>query len=687
MTDMANGDTLLLGVDTGGTYTDAVLIDEARMPDGPVSVIAKAKALTTRDNLARGVGEAIAAVMAESAAAARDVGMVALSTTLATNALVEGQGGRVALVMIGFSPRDLERQGLAEALGQDPLFQLPGGHDAMGAEVAALDPSILEEGLANLDVGGFAVCGHFAVRNPAHEIMVRELIRERTGLPVTCSHELSAQVGGPKRALTALLNARLIGMIDRLIGGVEDLLIDRGVRAPLMVVRGDGSLVSASFARQRPIETILSGPAASLVGAGWLTGADEAVVSDIGGTTTDIAVLSEGRPKIDASGAEVGGLRTMVEAVAMRTHGLGGDSEVTLSERGLQASLTLGPRRVIPASLLAHSHPDLVCETLKRQIEAGRVGDLEGSFYVLLRPDAGGFDGVDAGLIDRLAEGPIPADKLLRSRMDRMAAKRLVNRGIVGRSGLTPSDASHVLGTQTGWHAEAAQLACALFARRRGNDGRAVALDPHSLAQMIIDRLTRRSAELILEATLAEDGFEGVALAQSLIAKAALNGHRGLTVPTISLAPPLIGLGASAPTYYPAIARMLQAESRVPDHADVANAVGAVVGGIRLTQSTIITQPVEGVFRAHLPDGPQDFTEEQMAESALSTTLESLLSQAAHDAGAAEVQLSHSVERREAEVEGHRTLIETTITVTASGRPRRVIDTEKPALPSGFAGV
>ncbi|MEM7176716.1 MAG: hydantoinase/oxoprolinase family protein [Pseudomonadota bacterium] len=687
MTDTANGEALLLGVDTGGTYTDAVLIDEARMSDGSTSVIAKAKALTTRDDLARGVGEAIDSVMADSLADARDVAMVALSTTLATNALVEGQGGRVALVMIGFDPRDLERQGLADALGQDPLFQLPGGHDAMGNEVSALDLSVLENGLAGVDVGGFAVCSHFAVRNPAHEITVRDLIRKRIGLPVTCSHELSAQVGGPKRALTALLNARLIGMIDRLIAGVENLLTDRGIKAPLMVVRGDGSLVSASFARQRPIETILSGPAASLVGAGWLTGAADAVVSDIGGTTTDIAVLSAGRPKIDAAGAEVGGLRTMVEAVAMRTHGLGGDSEVGLSDRGLQARLTLGPKRVIPTSLLAITHPGLVCETLKRQIDSGRAGDLDGCFYVLLRPEVAGFDGADASLIESLAEGPVPADKLLRGRMDRMAAKRLVTRGILGRSGLTPSDASHVLGSHTSWNGEAARLACTLFARRRGNDGKAVAPDPNTLAQMIIDRLTRRSAELVLEATLAEDGFEGTALAQSLLARAALNGHRGLTVPSISLSPPLIGLGASAPTYYPEIAHMLRAESRIPDHADVANAVGAVVGGIRLTRSATVTQPTEGIFRAHLPDGPRDFTDEAAAEEALAEELTSRLRQAAYDAGAGEIELSRSIERREAEVEGHRTLIETTMSVTASGRPRRALEARKPNLPSGFAGV
>src|SRR5690606_13092405 len=116
----------------------------------------------------------------------------------------------------------------------------------------------------------------------------------------TMSHELSARLGGPRRALTTLLNARLIAMIDRLVAATEGFLAARGIAAPLMVVRGDGALVSAAFARLRPIETILSGPAASLVGARHLTGLDAAVVSDIGGTTTDVAVLDRGRPPLRA---------------------------------------------------------------------------------------------------------------------------------------------------------------------------------------------------------------------------------------------------------------------------------------------------------------------------------------------------------------------------------------------------
>ena len=141
------------------------------------------------------------------------------------------------------------------------MLFLGGGHDVHGHETP-LDMAPLEEALPRLagEVSAFAVAGYFAVRNPAHELRVRDLIRERTGLPVTCSHELSSRLGGPRRALTTLLNARLVTMIDRLVGASARFVEARGIRAPLMVVRGDGALISAAEAtlqadRDDPLRT------------------------------------------------------------------------------------------------------------------------------------------------------------------------------------------------------------------------------------------------------------------------------------------------------------------------------------------------------------------------------------------------------------------------------------------------
>ncbi|MEY3960502.1 MAG: hypothetical protein RIR14_1156, partial [Pseudomonadota bacterium] len=608
-----------LGVDTGGTYTDAVIVDEAAD-----KVIGKAKSLTTRQDLALGIGRAVDAAIEGAGIAARDVALVSLSTTLATNALVEGQGGRVALVFIGFDAGDLERGGLVEALKGDPVILLDGGHTHAGTEAASLDIAGLEPQLLELrdSVMGFAVAARFATRNPAHEVAARDAIRRVTGRPVTCSHELSANLNGPKRALTAVLNARLIGMIDRLVTACERHLDQVGIAAPLMVVRGDGALISASMVRERPIETILSGPAASIVGARWLTGAPDALVSDIGGTTTDVALLRGGLPEIDPAGARVGGFRTMVEAVAMRTTGLGGDSEVHLKTDGLLGGLRLGPRRLMPVSLLAVDHGAMVHATLDRALSTETAGEFDGRFVVPMGGNAGGLNAREATVLARITQ-PMPLAAALTSRIEVAALERLVARGLVMLSGVTPSDASHVLGRLDSWDSTAAAKALKLLARRRNGAGDRFATDGETLATAIIDQLTAQTVDCLLEAAFDEDdAFDGQAsevLARHSLMTAGLKHHRGVVELTARLGVPVIGLGASAPSYYGAVGKVLGCEMILPEHAGVANAIGAVVGQVSQKVTGIVTSPAEGRYVAHLPDALQTFSSATDALAALET--------------------------------------------------------------------
>ncbi|WP_299564443.1 hydantoinase/oxoprolinase family protein [uncultured Sulfitobacter sp.] len=662
---------LLLGVDTGGTYTDAVILRDE------VEVIASAKALTTRHDLAIGVGAAVRAVLAQSGVAAGDIGLASLSTTLATNALVEGQGGRVALIYIGFRKRDLEAHGLAAALKGDPSIVLEGGHNHAGAEAAPLD----EEGLRDFltahgaGVGGFAVAAQFATRNPAHEVRAMALVAEMTGRPVSASHQLSAKLNGPKRAMTAVLNARLIGMIDRLIGRAEDTLIDLGIHAPLMVVRGDGALISAAQARERPIETILSGPAASIVGARWLTGATDALVSDIGGTTTDVALLRGGRPAIDPSGARVGPYRTMVEAVAMRTTGLGGDSEVHFLTEGLAGGVTLGPGRVVPVSLVAMDAPEMVHRVLDAQLRNALPGEHDGRF---VRAVAGqtveGLAGREEGLLGRIGDGVHPLGDVLRSRIETGALARLVARGLVQVSGATPSDAAHVLGWADAWDAEAAEKALALFARRRTGSGDRLAQTPQEMAKLIVAQVHDQTALALLEAAFAEEdadfGSAPETLARHVLIQRGLGGHRGLVRIETGLGVPVVGLGASASTYYPAVGERLGTRMILPEHAGVANAIGAVVGRVTMRKIGTITSPGEGKFRVHLVDGPIDFSRSEEAMTHLEGILRRDAIAAADAAGAQDVHVSVNRDVRTAGVEARDVFVEAQVTVEATGRPR-----------------
>jgi N-methylhydantoinase A/oxoprolinase/acetone carboxylase beta subunit len=660
-----------LGVDTGGTYTDAVILDETAE-----CVIGSAKSLTTRADLAIGVGGAVDNALAQSGIAAKDIALVSLSTTLATNALVEGQGGRVALIFIGFDAADLARGGLTEALKGDPVVSIAGGHDHAGGQAAPLDLDALEPVLADLgpQVMGFAVAARFATRNPAHEIAVRDAIRRMTGRPVTCSFELSADLNGPKRALTAVLNARLIGMIDRLICAVEGHLAAIGIDAPLMVVRGDGALISAAMVRERPIETILSGPAASIVGARWLTGADDALVSDIGGTTTDVALLRGGLPEIDPMGARVGGFRTMVEAVAMRTSGLGGDSEVHLQTEGLTGGLRLGPRRLIPVSLLGADHAAMVHGALDRALANDAVGEFDGRFVLpMLGAQQSGLSAREAAVLARIT-APMPMAACLSSRLEVAALSALVARGLVMIAGVTPSDAAHVLGMQSGWDAEAARKALTLAARRRTGAGERFAADPETLARRVIDQLTQQTVDCLLEAAFAEDsafaGQDEAVLARHPLTRAGAARHSGVIKTTLTLGVPVIGLGASASTYYGAVGAALGAQMILPQHAGVANAIGAVVGQISQRAAATITSPAEGRFTANVLGDLVHFSDQTAALTAVETALSADATAAARRAGAADVRLSVTRDIREADVEGRKMFIEARVTVTASGRPR-----------------
>ncbi|MEM8536287.1 MAG: hydantoinase/oxoprolinase family protein, partial [Pseudomonadota bacterium] len=570
---------------------------------------------------------------------------------------------------------DLGRAGLAEAMRGDPVIRLAGGHTHAGAEAAAFAADDLAAALDALAPGitGFAVASSFATRNPGHEIAARDMIRARTGLPVSCSHDLSQALNGPKRALTAVLNARLIGMIDRLIRACQAHLDSTGIDARLMVVRGDGALISADVARDRPIETILSGPAASVAGAQWLTGATDALISDIGGTTTDVCLLQDGRPRIDPRGAQVGPFRTMVEAVAMRTTGLGGDSEVHV-QPGLDGGLRLGPRRAMPISLAAMQFPEVVHAALDHALGQEIAARDAGTFIVPMWDTLpSGLDAKEAVIADRLSAGPLPLNKAVRSRMESPALARMLARGQVLQAAVTPSDAAHVAGLTDAWDDAAAAKALALFARKRTDAGQPIAADTQAMAQMIIDQLTAQTVTCLLQSAFAEDDLnweDPVGLAAHPLTRAGLDRHAGVVAVNLSLGVPVIGLGASAGTYYGAVGERLGTQMIVPDHAGVANAIGAVVGQVRMQASGTITSGGDSAYIAHLPDGPQSFGQLEDALKALRDVLQDQASRHVRAAGVDDVHFAENLDLQEIDVDGRRMFIEAAVRIIASGRPR-----------------
>ena len=661
---------IMLGLDTGGTFTDAALVDTTKN-----HVVGKAKSLTTRADLAIGVGDAMAQALTAFDGDAKDVSLVCLSTTLATNAVVEGVGGRVGLVFIGFDDDILSRGGLAQAVGQDPVLHLAGGHRPDGGQQAPLDVRRLQVSAEELapHVSAFAVASHFATRNPAHEKQAKEILRELTGLPVTCSHELSSSLGGPRRALTAMLNARLIGLLEKLVAATQARMDSLGLTCPLMVVKGDGSLLEADFARSRPVETVLSGPAASLAGAAFLAGTKTALVSDIGGTTTDIALLHNGTPRLSDDGANVGGWRTMVEAAHIRTSGLGGDSEVRPVSRGRAGGLHLGPRRAIPLSLLAQDWPELKTH-LKTQLDAPIAQATDARFVVPVFADGipTWLTRSEAKLAELISQtGPAPVAEIAATQVALGAVDRLIGRGLISLCSFTPTDAAHVTGSFTSFDSEAAELGARLMARQKTGLGEALASEALDIAQLTLAELARQSAMRIMDAALAEDGHGENSFSSSPLLSARLtagDNEAELVSMQTSLSVPLIALGASAATHYPAIAKLLKADLIVPENADVAGAVGAAAGSVRQRIMLVITQPSDGTFRLHLPAGPKDFSTQDSALATGQQAAREIAEDRARAAGAKQVDSTVSHTIKEVELGGGKTLfVEAQIQAEATG--------------------
>jgi len=282
------------------------------------------------------------------------------------------------------------------------------------------------------------------------------------------------------------------------------VLSEESIDAPLMIVKGDGSLMKAEIALEYPVETILSGPAASVVGAGFLTGLEDFVVADMGGTTTDVAVVSGGRPVISGEGALVGAWRTMVQAVDVRTSGLGGDSEVHFDR---QHRLCVGPRKAMPLSLLAHSFPAALAQLRS-------IADLE---RLPAYPTQFAFRNPDRALPDHLSTverrvwgalglGAAPSIGGRAQRRWARGAAPSRRRGLATLAAFTPSDAMHVLDRQQGWSREAAECGARILATEERNARAArAAVSPQAICERIYEHVVCESGRVLLAAALAQD--------------------------------------------------------------------------------------------------------------------------------------------------------------------------------------
>ena len=573
----------LLGIDTGGTYTDGVLFDQDTR-----QVIATAKTLTTKHDLAECILKVLDDLLPDDPGQVR---LVSISTTLATNAIAEGKGRPVALFLLGYDPELVKRFQFEGHFATSNYTYFQGGHNLHGEEQTPLESDAIREKAVSLrgEVEAFAVSGYFSPLNTSHEERAFQIISEATGLPVVLGHQLSTKLNSIQRATTACLNASLLSILQDFIQAMRRSLDERRIEAPLMVLRGDGALMSSQMGERRPVETVHSGPAASAIGGRFLANLDLALVIDIGGTTTDLAVVDRGQVKVSEEGTTVGPYRTAVQAAKVRSIGLGGDSFIGFN---LEDRLTVGPARVTPISYLAYKDPR-VAQDLKRlpHREHKKLTPDHIEYWFLQREPRRLVQNDRAReVIDMLRQGPLALPDILE-RMGlyhplQFGGQALISQEIIGRAALTPTDLLHLNGLYDPWDKNVAEIAAGLFSR---------------IAKLEVDELIERVMTIIAERIAAEvvsfisakslerapeyvdpDDLGLWLFEENLYQKHPYLGSK------IALKIPIIGIGAPAKIFLPRVAEILHTELIVPDHFQVANAVGAVAGSVMVNEEAWI---------------------------------------------------------------------------------------------------
>jgi len=649
-----------LGIDAGGTYTDAVIYD---FPGD--SVLAKAKAPTTRWDFTIGIEQALDQLPED---ALRRVGLVSVSTTLATNAIVEGRGQKVGLLVLPpyglFDDADIPHA---------PKATLSGMLEITGEEREPLDEDQIRrtarEFADQRHVAAFAVSGFAGAVNPAHELAVKRIVVDETGLPVTCGHELSGMLNFRARALTAVLNASIIGNLARFLRETEEALRRREIDAPVMVVKGDGSLMSARTARERPVETAYSGPAASVAGARYLTNEKNATVIDIGGTTTDTAALTDGAVRTCEEGSRIGGWKTHVHALDMRTVGLGGDSVIALSKR----ELAVGPARVAPVAWMGAECGDgnETLRYLERNLD-DFCEDTAGTAICVATGDGGDFRATDQErlILERLAERPHSLSELASrtgaGHWKLLRINRLEDNHLIQRCGLTPTDLLHVSGEFTRWDVETARRMCALFAEIAGQS-------VESFIERVMERVVRSlSLELLkkqIDREIDPKAMDDCRACGVLMENVFRGGAPEFDV-KIQLKRPVIGIGAPVHFFLPRAAAVLNAEVIFPPHADVANAIGAITSLVVITRKVHIRPDELGHYAVEGLPGTPSFSKLAEADAFARAELARAVCDEARYAGTSETGIAiETTDRISADAAGVEVFLERVLTGTLKGRP------------------
>ncbi len=340
------GKAMIIGLDVGGTHTDAVLL-------GDRGLIREFKVRTAQEDLFQTVLTCLEKIT--EGIDPENIRRAVLSTTLTTNAIVQGKNQPVGMIVSagpGIDP-ELFRT-------NEHYFCVSGSVDHRGREIIPVNREEIVSVAQHLKREGlrtFGVVGKFSVRNPAHELMIRDILQDMLGNDadrIFMGHQISGNLSFPRRIATAYLNATVFPVHKNFFSAVVKSLAQKGLQIPIHLLKADGGTMNFGASIDFPGQTLLSGPSASVMGATVFAGGNgDSLVLDIGGTTTDMAILADHVPLLNPLGISLGDFNTLIRSLETRSIGIGGDSHVRIHN----GEILVGPDRVGPAMAYGGSVP------------------------------------------------------------------------------------------------------------------------------------------------------------------------------------------------------------------------------------------------------------------------------------------------------------------------------------------
>ncbi len=665
-----------IGIDTGGTCTDAVIYDLENN-----EILASAKALTTKEDLKIGIENVLQKMPQDLLDQCRQI---ALSTTLATNACVEDKGGHGKLILIGVNEKVFnethESYGIKNAeevmlvpcrITQDPETCAPPDWESFKRD--------LTDFLADCDCVSIVQL-FSADYHGAYEKHAAKIVREFRDIPVILGNSLFPDRNAIRRGSGALLNARLIPVLHDFLVAIKEVFARRNMNLPIAIIRSDGSQMSEKFASGRPVETLLCGPAASVIGAAELSELEDAMIVDIGGTTTDISLIKKGLPKRAKNGIRVGAWKTFVKGLYVDTFGLGGDTAVHYDFGG---KMYLENYRVIPLCSLSAQYPQ-VRKQLKKLNDEWRFHTyyLHEFFVLMKEPPANRvYSPENVKLCKALRGGPLSLEQAAEAMgkdIYTMHVEELEQDGVIMRAGLTPTDIMHIRGEYTAFDAEASRHAAEFVVRSANPE------TVEKLCSEVYDMVEKRLYENILRILITSEFSEYYEKdpdqqLQDLIEinyRMAKQGEEknAFFTPSFRLHAKLVGVGAPTHIFLPRVAKLLHTEAIIPEYASVANAVGAIAGKVVATTTVEIrpaamgevdgyevnTQTSRRVFESY--DDAMEFAKQEGAAIAEEHVRE--------QGAAGKVAFTYDLQKNEAKIDlGSVMWMSDTLTVTATGNP------------------